>query len=351
MLQRRLGQAGALRRCRPCAAQGRGPNGLLHRNGKLRPPAPLPPLGCWPARSRGSCDSAQGPARAPRPRHSSARLPPSQAPGAAAAPERATQGTSPVSGAQPPARPLRPPPTPGAEGLPSASAATQAWRRSRVPPPRRGNTEDDQVQAASVPRVDSNGRGVGEPLLRHHLTFWAHSFARDPHPGPLDNLRAPSEQTSPRASKGMIPESVSDASAAGPLTPASVGSDGQREPHPAPQRNLHGTWRQCGRHISRDGCQPGTSLSPRLGPEQRPQRRRQGRQEHAVAEVGVAYSRRVKLPAARPVPKAYSLVVSPRPPMAAGRPATSRAYARPSGGEPPKHRSSVSHKASSCAAA
>ena len=47
-----------------------------------------------------SCDSAQGPARAPRPRHSSARLPPSQAPGAAAAPERATQGTSPVSGAQ-----------------------------------------------------------------------------------------------------------------------------------------------------------------------------------------------------------------------------------------------------------
>ena len=87
VLQRRLGQAGALRRCRPCAAQGRGPNGLLHRNGKLRPPAPLPPLGCWPAHSRGgpaSCDSAQGPARAPRPRHSSARLPPSQAPGAAA---------------------------------------------------------------------------------------------------------------------------------------------------------------------------------------------------------------------------------------------------------------------------
>ena len=37
VLQRRLGQAGALRRCRPCAAQGRGPNGLLHRNGKLRP--------------------------------------------------------------------------------------------------------------------------------------------------------------------------------------------------------------------------------------------------------------------------------------------------------------------------
>ena len=175
--------------------------------------------------------------------------------------------------------------------------------------PPRGNTVDDQVQAASVPRVDSNGRGVGKPLLRHHLTFWAHSFARHPHPGPLDNLRAPSEQTSPRASKGMIPESVSDASAAGPLTPASVGRDGQREPHPAPQRNLHGTWRQCGRHISQDGCQPGTSLSPRLGPEQRPQRRRQGRQEHAVAEVGVAYSRRVKLPAVRPVPKAYSLVV------------------------------------------
>ena len=59
VLQRRLGQAGALRRCRPCAAQGRGPNGLLHRNGKLRPPAPLPPLGCSPSLFAGGMHGAR----------------------------------------------------------------------------------------------------------------------------------------------------------------------------------------------------------------------------------------------------------------------------------------------------
>ena len=60
-------------------------------------------------------------------------------------------------------------------------------------------TIDNEVEAPAVVRGDVWGGRVGEPLLRHDLSFGTHGLAGDAYPCPLDNLGTSGQQTRPGA--------------------------------------------------------------------------------------------------------------------------------------------------------